>query len=778
MDDTPVTTRGSEPPTERAGDVRVSPDGHPLDVLVLSSYYWPERAGNAPYVTGVAEHLVARGHRVTVTTGFPHYPEWESHGRGVLGTHERHNGVEIRRRRHYVPGSQTAFTRALYESSLLATAVTALPTRRPDVIIGVTPTLAGAVLARNASRLYRRPFGLVFQDLQGLGALESGIEGGRRIASLVERTELRLARSATAVGVITDGFRRYFEARGVGPEAIHDLRNWSQEAEPTESRTEARARLGWGDDEFICLHAGNMGHKQGLENVLRAASAITDPETRIVLAGDGNERARLGAIAAELRLENVSFVPPQPGGLYEAMLRAADVLLVSQRSAVSEMSLASKLTSYFMASRPVIAAVAQRSETARELERAEAGLLAPADDPSALAAAITWIRGNMGAAEALGANGRAYAEANLRATTVLAEYEAFVYAVARATPRRHLAGVSGRPWQVADPEPRLIEARRPARAATEAPAQVSVAIVSFNCRDALSRCLGSLDGERSRVSLEVIVVDNASSDGTVEMVTEHFPWARVIENHTNAGFAQGVNEALELVESPYVLVLNPDTVVHPGAVAGALEELERHPDVGMLGCKLVRPDGTFDHACKRGFPTISSSFYYFLGLHRIRPTSRRFAQYTAGRLDEDDVGYVDAVNGAFMLIRAEAARQVGPLDERYWLYAEDLDWCHRFWESGWKILYWPRVEVVHWKGGSSGDLRPWALNRAFHRSMWLFYEKHYADRYPRAVSELVRAGVWAKFGLSVASTAARRPPRHAWRGGARRDAARPAGGSS
>jgi GT2 family glycosyltransferase len=211
-----------------------------------------------------------------------------------------------------------------------------------------------------------------------------------------------------------------------------------------------------------------------------------------------------------------------------------------------------------------------------------------------------------------------------------------------------------------------------------------------------------------------------------------------------------------------ILIMNPDTIVAPGTITKALGELERHPDVGMLGVKLVRPDGTFDHACKRGFPTIASALFYFLGLSRLWPTSPRFAQYTAGQLGENESGTIDAINGAFMLVRREAAEDVGPMDERYWLYAEDLDWCHRFWERGWRILYWPGVEVIHQKGGSSGDQRSWALNRAFHRSMWLFYAKHYAPRHPRIVAGIVWLGVWLKLIASAAVNELRRPPVHSW----------------
>ena len=241
-----------------------------------------------------------------------------------------------------------------------------------------------------------------------------------------------MARRAAAVGVIAAGFGPYFVAQGVDPARIYRLRNWSQDAAPSETVSQARARLGWGADEFICLHAGNMGHKQRLENVLDAAAAIRDPRTRIVLAGEGNERQKLEGIARARNLTNVSFVPPQPTGLYESMLCAADVLIVNQRASVGDMSLASKLTSYFMTSRPIVASVAATSETGREVDAAGAGILASAEDPAALAAAITWMREHPGEAAGLGAAGRAYAEENLTPGSVLAGYEAFVDRIARS----------------------------------------------------------------------------------------------------------------------------------------------------------------------------------------------------------------------------------------------------------------------------------------------------------------------------------------------------------
>lgn len=290
---------------------------------------------------------------------------------------------------------------------------------------------------------------------------------------------------------------------------------------------------------------------------------------------------------------------------------------------------------------------------------------------------------------------------------------------------------------------------RPA-AVSRASSLLSVLIVNYETRLELEDCLASIETERDSLPLEVIVVDNASSDGTMEAVRVRFPWVRLVGNSENVGFSRAVNQALALAHGDTYLLLNPDTVIPNGALSASLQRLRREPQIGMLGCKLVRPDGTFDHACKRGFPTISTALYYFLGLSRLMPRSARFAHYTAGPLDPDQTGLVDAVNGAFMLVRREAVEEVGQMDERFWLYAEDLDWCHRFWERGWKVLYWPEAEVIHIKGASAGDHRSPKLNYAFHRSIWLFYEKYHAPKHGRLTTAFVYAGIWAKYSWSVA----------------------------
>ena len=405
-------------------------------VLITSSYYWPEDAGSAPYLTGLAEHLAERGDDVVVATGFPHYPEWRSSAHGRLAAEETHNGVRIRRRWHYVPSAQSAAQRAAYELSLLALGLTGVPWRwRADVVVGTCPSVAGGALAAVAARRYRAPYGLVFQDLVGQAAAQSGIAGGARVAGLVRSVELRLAKRAAGVAIIAEGFRRYLEEGGVRPDKIYRLRNWTRRVQPTETASETRRRLGWADDDFVCVHGGNMGQKQGLDNLLDTAALLGDNRVRISLVGDGNDRERLERLARDQQLTNVDFIEMQSPGNWEATMQAADVLLVNQRASVTDMSLPSKLTSYFASGRPVIAAASPDSETASEIGAAEAGLVVPPADPVAFRDAIVALERDRPRAKDLGTSGKAYADSTLSRANALAEYDDFIDRVAGARGR-------------------------------------------------------------------------------------------------------------------------------------------------------------------------------------------------------------------------------------------------------------------------------------------------------------------------------------------------------
>ncbi|HEX2050683.1 MAG TPA: WcaI family glycosyltransferase [Actinomycetota bacterium] len=411
-----------------------------MRVVVTSIFYAPEQTGIAPYTTELAEHLVRRGHDVTVFTAFPNYPEWRVFDdyRGRLRARETRAGVDVRRHWLYVPRSHGAVARAAYEASFLAGALSALAGPRPDAVLGVTPAVAAGVAAAAAARRWRRPYGLVVQDLAAPAARQSGVAGGGRVAGLVARVEGAVARGAARVAVVADGFGPYLESLGVAPGRIVRVRNWNRMTPGAGDRDEGRALLGVPHDAFVCLHAGNMGHKQGLETVVECARVAAERRLplRFVLVGDGNQRPALERLAASHALDNVAFVPVQPSAALPSVLAAADVLLLSQRPAVTDMALPSKLTAYFAAGRPVVASIAAGSEAAREIDAAGAGVVGPPGDPVGLLDALERVRADPRLGATLGARGRAYVDAELAPERALADFETLLDDVAHARGRR------------------------------------------------------------------------------------------------------------------------------------------------------------------------------------------------------------------------------------------------------------------------------------------------------------------------------------------------------
>jgi len=277
------------------------------------------------------------------------------------------------------------------------------------------------------------------------------------------------------------------------------------------------------------------------------------------------------------------------------------------------------------------------------------------------------------------------------------------------------------------------------------PLALEVVIVSHGAEALLRRCLRSLaEHPISTGEMRVTVVDSGSPDGTPDMVEVEFPEVRLMRRG-NIGFSAANNLVLRQTHAAAVLLLNPDTEAYAGTLDAALARLRADARIGMVGVKLVTESGELDHACKRSFPTPLSALGHFVGVGG--------SQYRAAHLGDDEPGEVDAVNGAFMLCRREAIREVGLLDEGYWLYMEDLDWCHRFWNAGWKVFYEPAGVALHVKGGSSARRRAPRQEIAFHRGMGRFYRRFDAPGHNPLINAGVYAGIGAKLGLSLAITA-------------------------
>jgi colanic acid biosynthesis glycosyl transferase WcaI len=381
-------------------------------LLTFGISYAPEPISTGVNTTWQAEALAELGWDVTVVTGIPHYPWWKAQ---PVPPPSPDNPVNVVRRRHHVPPRQSVVQRALYESSWVASSLPVLAGHRDvDLVMGIVPNLGGAVLAATAAARYRVPYVLLIQDIMGRAAERSGIDGAGRVAGSIAKVETGLARRASAVAIVADGFRDYFVQGGVDPSRIHRVRNPSRLQPPTESRASVRQRMNWAEDDVIVLHSGAMGYKQGLEGLLRTADqARNQPNIRFILQGEGSTRAELESLARQMRLPNVTFAPLAPEKEYSSILAAADVLLLYQRPSVRNMSFPAKMGSYFAAGVPVLAAVDAEDETVTEIRRADAGIVVPPDDPQALLSAIDALSRNKEHAARLGAAGQLYAEQEL-----------------------------------------------------------------------------------------------------------------------------------------------------------------------------------------------------------------------------------------------------------------------------------------------------------------------------------------------------------------------------
>lgn len=406
----------------------------PRNVLMYGVDYWPDSTGIAPYTTALAEHLYQCGDTVTVKTGVPYYPQWavsDGYRRTFRRSEERH-GVMVHRYRQYVPSQQSAVRRLGYEGSFLANAAISRTGNRPDVVVGVIPALADGVLAAMASRRFGAPMVLIVQDLMGSAAEQSGISGGTKVAAATSRLEGWLCREAASVGVVASGFRDRLIRLGIPEDRIELTRNWSHIGKPMMDRAATRAQLNLPQHRFIALHAGNMGLKQGLDRVIEAAriAETACPDLLFVLMGDGNQRDRLQRSAAGLG--NVRFIGPQPEELFPSVLAASDALLLTQLSTVTDMSLPSKLTSYFSVGKPVVAAVSEQSEAAKVIVESGGGLLVDPSNPTQIVDALMYLGGEPDVARHVGDRGRRYAADHLSEDAALTKLRNLIHDAHRA----------------------------------------------------------------------------------------------------------------------------------------------------------------------------------------------------------------------------------------------------------------------------------------------------------------------------------------------------------
>lgn len=278
---------------------------------------------------------------------------------------------------------------------------------------------------------------------------------------------------------------------------------------------------------------------------------------------------------------------------------------------------------------------------------------------------------------------------------------------------------------------------------------LSICIVSFHARDLLRECLRSIYGTVDSLSFEIIVVDNHSEDGTLEMLKNEFPDVRLLVNDHNTGYTRPNNQAIRESRGRYIVLLNPDTLVKPNAIAELFGFLETHPQVGIVGPKVLNRDGTLQKQCRRSEARPWDSFCYFSGLSRLFPRDRRFAGYLMTYLDENLTHEAEAVSGSCMMIRRLVIEQIGYQDENFFAYQEDTDYCRRARLADWKVFYDPSAQIIHYGGEGGSNVQPFRSIIEWHRSYYLYYRKHFAKDYLFVFNAIYYFGMLVKLGLSL-----------------------------
>ena len=393
-------------------------------VLLVTTNFWPEPTGIAVYTTDLAETLQANGHQVSALTSLPHYPWWKvpsefahlGEGTGI------NNGVSIVRAKHLVPTKMNVLMRMRFETSLwwnLRRVSKTMLGNDFDVVIACIPTVAAGIVGKKIAKTLSIPFGLIVQDLSGAGAKQSGLRGGAVISKIAHAVEGRALHGADSLVVVSPAMRDVVAGLGVPESRITQITNYSARAISNFDKASARSQFDWASDDFVVIHTGNMGAKQDLENVVRAAEAIhADSKIKIYLVGHGNQEVRLKELCKGK--SNIVVLPAVSDDDYSALLSAADLLLVNERPTQMEMSLPSKLTSYLYSERPVIAAVPRGGATWKFLDGIAE--LVEAGKPKALADSIIKLQNDSAKMEKLAMDGLAFAKANLEPSVGRAKY--------------------------------------------------------------------------------------------------------------------------------------------------------------------------------------------------------------------------------------------------------------------------------------------------------------------------------------------------------------------
>jgi GT2 family glycosyltransferase len=278
--------------------------------------------------------------------------------------------------------------------------------------------------------------------------------------------------------------------------------------------------------------------------------------------------------------------------------------------------------------------------------------------------------------------------------------------------------------------------------------KLSIILVEWNTSDLLKQTLESVYKETAGFDFEVIVIDNHSADDSVEMVRKYFPRVKLVANNDNRGFAKANNQGMAMAVGEYIMLLNTDVIVQGNAINKLVDYLGSHSDVMMVGPRLLNTDGTFQPACRRNLPNPVNSFLHLFGLAKVFKNSKLANEYKQTNADPEATAPTQALSGAAMMFRRKVYEEIGGLDETFFMYGEDLDFCKRIFDNGWKTVYVSEAKITHIGGASSKKRRTKSLVN-FYEAMWLYYKKHFYKQYNLLINYIVWIGIKIRMGIAL-----------------------------
>ena len=279
--------------------------------------------------------------------------------------------------------------------------------------------------------------------------------------------------------------------------------------------------------------------------------------------------------------------------------------------------------------------------------------------------------------------------------------------------------------------------------------ELGVCILTLKSKEKVLACLASLFETSKGLEMDVVVVDNNSQDGTVDAIRAQFPDVRLIVNDANLGYSKAVNQGIRSLDTHYYVLLNPDTIILDLAFDHLVKYMDEHPQVGICSPKVLNQDGTIQYQSRRGEARPWDVFSYFSGLSKLFPNDPRFSGYLLTHIDNDRINEVEAVSGSCMMVRNDVIAQIGYLDERYFAYQEDTDYCFHARRAGWKVCYVPSAEVIHYGGRGGSGVNPYFGAYHWHRSYFLYYRKNLAQDYPFWFHPLYYLAMLVKFLINL-----------------------------